>query len=390
MSKSGGMLLRLVSLAGVFALMAIGQIGLVEAQTPATVRLVLSTPSAMVGDTVSCSIRIEGAPHLRGADVRLSFDATKLQVQDANPSAEGVQIEVGSLLQPGFNPPGTTGAAGNSADNVAGTVDFVRIVFPFPPASFSMPDGVLAIVTFRAVAEGSAPVTFTSARLLDGNVQDIPFQTVGATLTIGVTAFPTPTPPIVSTATPMPTHTPTATPTPIPPVVPTATPTQTPTATPNVTPTAIVVPTATPTLAPTTTPTPTQSPTAAPTSVPTPTAPAGPLPSEPTWPTQTPLPPSPTPTLSPTPFPVSTPVPTPTLVAIASPTPVPASPAGSPTLTPAPTAMPAGTPKPAETPRQPDTGALGPGSEYWGLVAVMMGVLVICAGAALTLAKGKR
>ncbi|MDO8491774.1 MAG: hypothetical protein Q7T04_07160 [Dehalococcoidia bacterium] len=328
--------ISLASLVGILALLALGQAGLTMAQTPATVRLVLSATQVNVGDAITGQIRIEGAPQLRGAEVHLTFEPGKLQVEDAVAATDGIQIQVGSLLE-GFTPPG----AGNSADNVTGAIGFARVSLPFPPDSFMMPDGVLAIVTFRAVATGTAPVNFTSVTLLkflDNNISPILAQTVGGTVIIASASLPTTVP------------TPTATPA--------ATPTQTPAPTPTPTPTPTPVPTAVPTLAPT----------------PTPTATLQSLPAEPPAPTSTPavLPP---PTNPPTPPTVFAPFPT-----------------NTPVATPAPTLAPTSTPSPTATALGPlpTAGAIGPGSNWWPVLAVLAALMMVSAGTVLLLATERK
>jgi Cohesin domain len=75
-------------------------------------------------------------------------------------------------------------------------------------------NGVLAVLTFRALSAGAATLTFASVSLADPLGQNLPSTSVGGTLLVnsGATATPTPCPGACSTATPSPTPSPPPTP----------------------------------------------------------------------------------------------------------------------------------------------------------------------------------
>jgi LysM repeat protein len=182
----------------------------------ASVVLIPSATSVAVGGTVSLDINIQNVTDLYGAEVRLSFDATKLQVQDALAFQSGIQLQPGTFPNPadGF-------VAVNSADNSAGTIIYaITLLAPATPVSGS---GTLARITFAATAPGTAAVSFTSVSLLNNVTQPIPATTAGSTITVtGAAATATPTPTVCPpTATP---PGPTPTRTPCPTVCPTSTP----------------------------------------------------------------------------------------------------------------------------------------------------------------------
>lgn len=258
-------------------------------------RVLISPASVQIspGETTTVDIRIENIGDLFGAAVRLSFDPTVLEVQDADGGRAGVQIEPGTFPNPanGF-------VAQNSADNTTGEINYaMTLLAPSAPVSGS---GVLARITFRGLGDGVSAVAFLSVALSDPNAHQISATVENGSITVG-----TPAPTATPTRTPSPT--PTAT---VPPPTSTATVTSSPTATPTAT---TVPPTATPTstsVPPTATPTatatselPTVVPTATSTQPPataTATATAtGVLPTA-TF-TSTPVPP--TPTGSPPPYP---------------------------------------------------------------------------------------
>ena len=179
-----------------------------------TVALVPSAASVPVGSTVTLDIQIQNITGLYGAEVRLSFDPARLQVQDALAYQTGVQIQPGTFPNPadGF-------VAVNSADNAAGTIIYaMTLLAPAAPVSGT---GVFARVVFQCVAGGSASVIFTSVSLLNNLTQPIPAATQNATITITGGPSPTTAPP---TATPTRTPGPTVTPGPTATRTPTVTP----------------------------------------------------------------------------------------------------------------------------------------------------------------------
>jgi len=187
----------------------------------ATVALIPSASSVPVGGTVTLDVQIQNVTGLFGVEVRLSFDPTRLQVQDALAYQTGVQIQPGTFPNPadGF-------VAVNSADNASGTIIYAMTLLA--PASPVSGTGTLARIVFQGVSGGSASVIFTSVSLLNNLTQPIAASTQNATIT--VTGGPTNTP--APTATPTRTPGPTATPGPSPTPRPTATPGPTATPTP--------------------------------------------------------------------------------------------------------------------------------------------------------------
>jgi len=133
-------------------------------------------------------------------DIRLTFDAAKLEAQDSNPGVSGVQIEQGSFLNPaqGF-------LAQNSADNTTGQVQYVfALMAPAPAVSGT---GVLARITFKAKATGNALITLNSVTLSNDQAQPIPATLMNGSITVLPPGSPT------ATATPVGTPAPTRVPT---------------------------------------------------------------------------------------------------------------------------------------------------------------------------------
>ncbi len=154
-----------------------------------------------VGETLVVNVTVADVTALFGAEFHLTFDAGKLEVVDADPATDGVQVALGSFLSNDF-------VAQNTASNTAGTVDFgVSQMSPHGPVSGS---GVIATVTFKGKANGSAALTFSSVLLADSSGTQI-----GATFQNGaVTVSGGSTTPVPTTAAPTTTATATATTTP--------------------------------------------------------------------------------------------------------------------------------------------------------------------------------
>lgn len=113
--------------------------------------LSLSPASALqnVGDTFNVDIILDtGGDSVSGATAILNYDTARLQVQDGDSAASGVQIKQGSI----FNQSPLT----NTVDTSVG-----KIRYDSGSLGTSYTGrGVMATIQFKAVAAGTAPVTF--------------------------------------------------------------------------------------------------------------------------------------------------------------------------------------------------------------------------------------
>ena len=172
----------------------------------ATTIVLVNPPSQSVNvdGTVTVQIKVDSVTSLYGVDIRVTFDAAKLQAQDADANAaNGVQIAPGSFLDPaqGF-------LAQNTVNNSTGQVQYVFALMS--PATAVSGTGVLATITFKAKAAGVAAITLTSVTLSSDQAQPIAKTLMSGSVTVLPTGAPTATP------TTPPSGTPTATPTPYP------------------------------------------------------------------------------------------------------------------------------------------------------------------------------
>ncbi|MBE7551863.1 MAG: LysM peptidoglycan-binding domain-containing protein [Anaerolineales bacterium] len=205
------------------------------AQAEGVIRFEPSAAQVGAGNPQVVELRIENVTNLAGAEVQVQFNPAVLQVQDADPGKDGIQIEPGSFPAPDF-------VASNVVSNTVGLLQYA--VVQIPPTQPVSGSGLLARITFQTLAAGTSDLIFTRADLATGDAQPIavtrqsgqivvsgPGPIVSPTSTnTPIPGQPTPTmtplpPPGTVTPvipTPIPTLIPTFTPTPLPPPSPTA------------------------------------------------------------------------------------------------------------------------------------------------------------------------
>jgi hypothetical protein len=92
------------------------------------------------GAETTIVVLLENAANVYGIDIRAAYDPALVEVVDADPSRDGVQVQPGNLPQPDF-------VARQSVDPAAGTIHYVVTqVNPTPPANG---DGVAFTVRLR-------------------------------------------------------------------------------------------------------------------------------------------------------------------------------------------------------------------------------------------------
>ncbi len=191
-----GIVLVVAMIASFFA---VGPAAAMQAGT--VVRIQPTSQQVAVGQTATVEIRIENASGLYAADVELRFNPVALQVQDADPGREGVQIQPGNFPSPDF-------VALNSADNATGVIRYA--LTQLPPKSPVNGSGLLATIVFRGQAAGTVDLTFSIVNLANAQGQQLPASSQGGTIMVGGGGPPpaTPTPPPPMTLTPPVTLTP--------------------------------------------------------------------------------------------------------------------------------------------------------------------------------------
>jgi len=268
--QPGRMILRPVAIhvmqmtaALLVCLSGLGQATTTWAQEGVTVRPDPLSLQIGTGSTGAVDILVEDVTDLYALEFEITFDPAMVEVVDADPDKEGVQIEAGDFLSPDW-------LLNNTADNDAGTIAFALCqINPSPPQSG---DGVLAIITWRSKGAGTSPLHFAHLLLAAPGGVEIPASAEDGQIAVMSAGAPP-----ADTRTPTPTATPTVTPNPLAPI---STPTSSPIP-PMSTLTATSIPsTSTPpatavlegTEPPTATPTPVPPSTATPADVPAPTS----------------------------------------------------------------------------------------------------------------------
>ena len=123
-------------------------------------------------------IQVANVQNLYAVDVTLTFDTSKLKVEDADPALPGVQIQPGAVFasQPHFV---VYNRVTVHAQTGMGLVSFVATLLN--PAVPFAGDGVVAIVTYRPeVGEepGALPIQITNAKVAsrDGKLLSVVWQ----------------------------------------------------------------------------------------------------------------------------------------------------------------------------------------------------------------------
>jgi hypothetical protein len=179
---------QLSTILGRFAVILVGCWGFVVlvaapvAAPGARIWLDPATLDLAPGDVGTLEIRVEDIAELAGAEVHLTFDPALLEVVDADPAIEGTQIAHGDFLSPDF-------VVQNVADPANGTVDYAIATMQLDKAASG--SGVLARITFDALAEGETLITISGALLADMQGRPIEVETGSS---VAVISRPGPSP----------------------------------------------------------------------------------------------------------------------------------------------------------------------------------------------------
>jgi hypothetical protein len=163
-----------------------------------TAQLTPATQTVSVGETTTVALAVQDVENLYGYEVEIAYDPAVLEVVDADGSAAGVQVALGSWLEADF-------VFQNEADNTLGTIACVLSqLSPRPAVSGS---GELLTITFRGVAAGTSEVRFTDLTLankdgilISSTSQDAQIEVSDGSPPATPTPTPTPVPPVSGTA----------------------------------------------------------------------------------------------------------------------------------------------------------------------------------------------
>jgi len=117
-----------------------------------------------VGETRQVQVLLENVEQLQSVELHISFEPRYVNVEDADPEVEGVQIETGSFPVPAQ-------VLRNEANNYAGA-----IIYHVSAESPIKGSGVVASFGVQALAEGGSPLRFNVVRLADSEGQELPVE----------------------------------------------------------------------------------------------------------------------------------------------------------------------------------------------------------------------
>jgi hypothetical protein len=152
-------------------------------------------------------IVIEDVTDLYGFEYEITFDPTVLEVVDAEPAREGIQIQAGDFISPDWE-------LENTVDIDGGTIAYALSQRnPSQPVSG---DGILTVITWRGKAAGTSPITLAHVLLAAPGGVEIPASAEDGRIVVAAPdAAPADTPTTAETTTPSSaTAAPTATPIP--------------------------------------------------------------------------------------------------------------------------------------------------------------------------------
>jgi len=159
-----------------------------------------------LGQTTEVTVQVENVANLYGVELLISFDPNLLEVVDADPHRQGIQITPGNFLSGGLE--GANAVTGGNIEYI------MQQVAPNPPASGS---GALAHITFKGIGSGVANIKVEDLYMSNQAGQGIGVAIHSARITVQASGVSDPQPTVVTpTEAPVMPITPTPTTTPAP------------------------------------------------------------------------------------------------------------------------------------------------------------------------------
>lgn len=196
--------------------------GQVYGQSPDSAQVgVFVQPVVSPGTVVEVPIEIRNVTGLYALDITMQFDPHVFSAQDADPSQPGIQMALGTFLDPGL-------VLYNTIDNETGIAHFVMT--QYNPSEGKSGNGILLVVYLKGSGTGETTFAVTDGKFANRDGLEIPVEFVDSVIKVETGTAPAVTSTSIpvqesSLLTQIPTAAPTATPTPEP------TPTTLPTAT---------------------------------------------------------------------------------------------------------------------------------------------------------------
>jgi LysM repeat protein len=135
-----------------------------------------SVVNLAVGEARLVQVLLDNVEQLHTIELHISFEPGYVNVEDANPDVDGVQIGAGTIPVPAQ-------VIQNEANNSTGLIIYYVAQ---EPASSTSGSGVVASFTVRALAEGGSPLRFNVVNLRDPAGEPLPpLEPIDGLVTIG-------------------------------------------------------------------------------------------------------------------------------------------------------------------------------------------------------------
>jgi hypothetical protein len=174
----------------------------VTAQGAVTVRLEPSSVKVALDETVDVAVEVVDVQNLYAIDITLNYDPHVVTIIDADPDLDGVQVALGTFLDPGF-------VLLNNADNGEGRLRFAMT--QLNPSTPKNGTGFLIVIKLRGVElSGQSPLELVAVQMATNTGVEIPVNLKnGRVEVLQSIVGPTNTPmPTQGPGTPLPTRTP--------------------------------------------------------------------------------------------------------------------------------------------------------------------------------------
>ncbi len=175
---------------------------------PAALYMNPSFVDLAVGERATIDLWLDSIRRLNRIRFELSFDPARLQIEDADAAAEGVQIAAGSMLQP---------AAGGE-NRVSAAEGLIVYEVALEPGRAVDGSGIVASIAMRGLSEGQTQLGLNAVAFdPEGNPLELQVLATGTVIVSAMAAAQPPPPPVIQ-----PTPPPVVQPTAPPPIQPTA------------------------------------------------------------------------------------------------------------------------------------------------------------------------
>jgi hypothetical protein len=147
------------------------------AQASTIVQIVPPKLSIRYGEQAQFSVEILNAENMYGFELHITYDPTKLQVVDGDPSVAGIQLLPGDLYEVGQG-----FLVASDADNELGTALYAFTLLA--PAAPMEGNGKLASIEIEAIGGGSSVIQLEEVILASPEGEALPFASIDSEVVI--------------------------------------------------------------------------------------------------------------------------------------------------------------------------------------------------------------